>query len=144
MLRLNLNSSAYLVPAGGYPVRLHQGGQTLAEGVIPSTVETVTAKIKCESGTCDAHLAIYAMPTTSGGTDGDVVEQEDSTGIGVNETTVTLTVPTDVAVTPYVFRLWVDNITGKTADTEDRDGDDSVTDEPAIPAGVLINSIKVA
>jgi hypothetical protein len=118
----------------------------MAEGVLPPTVTSVTAKLKTEQGTASAHMAIYTMPTTTTAQqDNASVEQEELTGIGVTESTLTLTCPTDVIPTPYVLRLWVDNLTGLESETTDRDIDSptSTTDEAPIPTGVSITSITV-
>lgn len=160
-MRLNLSGNDAFAPAGGYPFRLWQGGQTIAEGVISRRVSSVSATVYAERGTADVHLALYEAPTTitnnTPDADGALVvdlDPDDATvvlkayqagadSVGLTETTLTVEVPTNRARQTYVVRLWVDNITGRVADDEDRDADSSVTDEAEIPTGVYVTDMSV-
>ncbi len=157
-LRLNLSGNDYLAPAGGYPFRLWPGGKLMAEGVIPKHAKTVTASVYTESGSSDVHLAIYATPSESRGADGELIVtrdedddslilqtyQADANAIGSEAQDLTLTLPTDREPAVYVVRLWTDNITGQIAETADRDDDSTASDEPAIPTGVVVESVVIA
>jgi hypothetical protein len=158
-LRLNLSGNALMAPAGGYPFRLWDGGQLMAEGIVTKSVTQVTATLYAESGVADAHMAIFTMPqaVTLSVLDADgekLVDrdpeddelilktyQADALAVGQTETTLTLDMPTNRARSPYVLRLWVDNITGRVADEEDRDADDSTADETLLPTGVVVTEI---
>lgn len=129
-----------------------------AEGVVNKSVSKVSASLYVESGVCDAHLAIYAAPTTTGGSDGALLQdlddddativlktyQSDAVGVGLVEKTLELDMPTNRQPSTYIVRLWVDNLTGQTTETTDRDADSSTSDEPAIPAGVQVTKIVVS
>ncbi len=163
-VELNLCGNDRLVPPGGYPFRLWVGGQTIAQGVVPLSTATVTAKVYAESGTADVHMAIYAMPsmTTPGSgvidPDGALVVdldeddetiviktyQADTLLVGKDEATLTLTMPTNRSARPYIVRLWADNITGAVTESEDRDGDASVADEVVLPTGIYITDVSVS
>lgn len=161
-MRLNLSGNDAFAPAGGYPFRLWEGGQTIAEGVISKRVASVSATVYAQRGTIDAHLALYEPPTTvtSNVPDADgalVVDldpddqtlilkayQADAEGVGLTETTLTVDVPTNRARQSYVVRLWVDNITGRIADEEDRDADSSVDDEATLPTGAYVTEMGVS
>ncbi len=157
-LRLNLSGNALMAPAGGYPFRLWDGGQTIAEGVVPKDVTQATAVVYAEAGFADAHLAIYEMPSAVSGADGAklvdrdpeddrvVVKtyQADALATGQTETTLTLNMPTNRAPSSYVLRLWVDNITGRVADDTDRDIDGATADETLLPTGLFVTEIRVS
>ena len=156
-LRFNLTGNGQLAPAGGYPVRLWEGAETMIEGVIGPSANKVEASVYAEAGTVDAHLALYLAPTTVAGADGGRVEdldpddatlivkayQDDATAIGQTETALLVEVPTNRVRQSYVVRLWVDNITGRVADEDDRDADSSVADETQLPTGAILTSVVV-
>lgn len=155
--RLNLSGNGVFAPAGGYPLRLWVGGQLMAEGVISKAVTQVTATVYAEAGIADAHLAIYAPPSTSGGADEGRIEdldpddatvilkayQEDALAVGQTETTLTIDMPTNRAPQTYVVRLWVDNLTGLVEDDIDRDADSLTSDETLLPTGVIVTAMAV-
>lgn len=113
----------------GYPFTLSRAIDEFASGFIPKGVATVSAKVKMVAGvtptgtagaavptntvgTANVHLAVFSAPTSSGGADGAPQAQTDVTGLTVNEQTITVTVPTTVAATRYIVRLWIDSTTG--------------------------------
>jgi hypothetical protein len=156
--RLNLSGNGILAPAGGYPLRLWAGGQMMAEAVLSKDVTQVTATVYAEAGIADAHLAIYAPPSTSSGSDNGRIEdldpedatiilkayQTDEAAIGQTATTLVLDMPTNRERQTYVLRLWVDNITGLVAEEVDRDIDGLTSDETLIPTGVYVTAMEVA
>lgn len=142
----NLNSAGELVPPTGYPVRLLAARHKTLEGIISPWVSSVSATVQAEKGTANAYMALFTMPTTSGGTDGAEVANTRSTIRGLTSTqqTITVTVPTTVAPACYVVRLWCDSITGTNADTISRDGSTATSSEPTIPVAVKVSSMSVA
>ena len=155
--RLNLTGNGVLVPAGGYPLRLWVGGETMAEGVINKRVTKVSVTVYAEAGVADAHLAIFAPPSTSNGSDEGRIEdldpddarvilkayQADAESVGQTETTLELDIPTNRAPQTYVVRLWVDGITGLVDAEEDRDIDGLTSDEALLPTGVYVTAFEV-
>lgn len=110
MLNVNLCPNFYLTPPSGYPVRLWIGGELTISAFLPKRIESVSADVYCESGSADVHMAIFSPPTTSNGDDQALVQQEDIEGLTNVPQTLTLTLPTDVALSTYVLRLWVDGL----------------------------------
>jgi hypothetical protein len=133
-LSLNLIGNARFAAPGGYPVTLWRGGETVVEGITPKGTETVVAVVKAvalveaggggddpddnaSAGTADVHLALFATPTSSGGSDGAEVEDTRVSASGLTSagTTLTLTVPTTAdgtAPATYIARLWVMQLQG--------------------------------
>ncbi len=142
MLNLNLNAAGTFSVCGGYPFRLLPAGDYVASGVIDKTVSSVSAIVQTEAGSANVHLGLFTMPATS--TDGDNASlvQTDAVVTGTPQT-VTVTVPT-AAPACYVVRLWVDSITGATADTISRDGSTAASLEPLIPVAVSVSSVTVS
>lgn len=157
-VKVNLSGNGVLAPPGGYPLRLWSGGQTMIEGVVGKSVTSVSATLYTEAGTADIHLAIYSPPSTAGGADEGRVEdldpddativlkayQADAEEVGQTATTLELDMPTNRTPQTYIVRLWVDNVTGRTEDDEDRDDDDLTSDEPLIPTGVIVTAFEAA
>lgn len=142
-IAVNLNAGGTFSAPRGYPVRLVRGGETIMSGVIPRGVASVTATLATEVGTASAHLALYAMPSVSGGPDLAPVAQVDLILTTKAGQSLTVTVPSGLAPAAYVVRLWVDAISGSIADTIGRDGSTPVASEPRVPTGVLVSSISV-
>lgn len=143
-MAINMNLSAnsvYTVP-GGYPVRLLPAWDSMLSGVAPKTATSVSATVATESGTANAYLALYTMPTTSGGNDGAQVAIASIIGLTATAQTMTVSVPSG-APTCYVVRIWVDTITGSNADTISRDGSTATSAEPRIPVAVKVSSVSV-
>lgn len=144
MINMNLNSAGYFSTPAGYPVRLSKATDTMLSGVLPNTYTTVSAVIQTEKGTANAHLALYTMPTTSGGNDGALVVQSDLVGLSTSQQTLTVTAPTSGLPTTYVVRLWVDSIAGSNPETISRDGTTAASALPSVPTGVKVASVTVA
>lgn len=143
---LNANPSGYLVPPGGYPLRLHVSTFLLAEGVIPPNVSAVTVTAATEAGTADLHAAIYAMPTAVGGADGAAVDTADITGLGIAAQSLSISMPMledSATPKPYVFRVWADNISNTTADEIDHNSI-SANYNPRVPVGISITAITLS
>jgi hypothetical protein len=143
-MHMGLNAGGMMAVPGGYPLRLLPALDSMLSGVIPPTALGVTAVVKPELAAANVHLALYAMPTASGGGDQALVAQADALGItSAAQSTIAISVPMGTLPTPYVVRLWVDGITGANADTISRDGSTAPANEPAIPSGVLVYSVSV-
>jgi len=142
----NLNSAGVLVPPEGFPVRLLAARHTTLEGIISQWVASVSATVKTEKGTANAYMALFTMPTTSGGQDGAEVTGTRVTVAGLTTVaqTLTVTVPKTVAPAAYTVRLCVDSITGANADTISRDGSTATAYEPTIPVAVVVTSMTVS
>jgi hypothetical protein len=133
VLALNLAGNGYLTPPGGYPFVLWAGGQTFANGAIPKGASSITATVianggvtptgsgsapaNANKGAPNAYLALFAMPTSSGGADGAEVAGTRVTVIGMSalqSSTLTCTVPSTSSAAPacYIARLWVDGLSG--------------------------------
>ncbi len=142
-----MNSAGVLCPPGGYPVRLLAARDNTLQGVISRWVATVSATVATEKGTANAHMALYTMPTASGGGDGALIAgtQVDYVGLTSVSQMLTVTVPTSgVAPACYVVRLWVDSINGANPDTVSRDGLTAVANEPTVPVAMVVSSLSVA
>ena len=137
-LNLALSGNGKFSVVGGYPIALSSPRQTITEGILPLWATSVTATFKAVSGvtpggdgeepgtntltSADVHMAIYAMPTTSGADDGAPVAldtdgtifQVDSLGVLNSSTSLTLTILSGANIdpVPHVFRLWVDGLSG--------------------------------
>jgi hypothetical protein len=158
-IAMNLSGNALFGVPGGYPVKLSALGQMSMTGIVPKGAASVSAAVYADKQ-ANVHMAIYAMPTTATlgvpGSDGAIITDLDTQGVvsktyqadiaGLLSTsqTLTLTMPTTKAPTPYVLRLWVDGIVGTTVDTLDRDADGMTTDEAPKPVGVNISQVSVA
>jgi hypothetical protein len=144
-LLMNLNAGGSFSVPRGFPVRLVSTGERTLSGVIPRGAAGVTATLATELGTANAHLALYTMPSASGGPDLAPVVQTDLVGLTTKVgQTISVAVPTTAAPVCYVARLWIDAVAGSQADTISRDGVTVVAKEPAIPTGVLVASIAVS
>lgn len=142
---MNLNSGGSFSVPRGYPVRLFAAGESMLTGVIPRGITSVTATLATEIGQANAHIGLFTMPSSSGGSDLAPVVQTDLTGLTTKAgQTISVAVPTTVAPACYVVKLWVDGITGTATDTISRDGVTLVANEPAVPTGVLVSSIVVS
>lgn len=143
---MNLNSAASFGVPRGFPLRLFAAGDSVASGVIPPWVASVTATLAAEMGTANAHLALCTMPTAAGGSDLAVVAQSDLVGLTTKTgQTITVAVPAGALPSCYVVRLWVDGITSRSADAIARDGGATLlANQPPIPVGVLVASVVVA
>lgn len=150
-LRFNLTGNGLLAIPGGYPIKLWTPGETVASGVLPKGILTVSADVYA-SKTATFHIALVTAPTTSGAADGAVVTDVDTEGdvtktyqtdqdIDSVESTVSLTLPTDRAPAIYVVRFFADNITGETEDNEDHNLSITGTQNIKIPGAVFISKI---
>lgn len=90
--RLNLGPNARLWPAGGFPLRLWPGGDSVAIGAIPARYGTVTAEVRAERK-ADVHLALYRGPLLPDGADSLLVAQADLSGLTQLSQTLTVTAP---------------------------------------------------
>lgn len=146
MIAMNLNSAASFGVPRGFPLRLFAAGDSVAVGVIPPWVASVTAMLATELGAANAHLALCTMPATAGGSDLAVVAQSDLVGLTTKTgQTIAVTVPVGALPCCYVVRLWVDGITSRGSDVIARDGGATpLANQPAIPVGVLVASVVVA
>lgn len=141
---MNLNAGNLMAVPGGYPIRLLTAIDAFLSGVVPKAAVSVTAIVQPEFGSANVHLALYAMPSTTTGSDGAQVARTDVVGAtSTTPTTVVVTAPTGVLPAPYVVRLWVDGVTGTSQDTVSRDGTTAVAVEPRIPAAVRVLSVIV-
>jgi hypothetical protein len=144
-VKANYCANGYLSPPTGYPVRLYLGGDTLVSGVIPAGFTTVTAIVATESGTADVHLALYEMPSATGGDDGESVGTTDATGVTSAQQTLTIDIPvTSGAPTPYAFKLWIDGLSATVIDTTNRNSVADVSQQPKLYPGVNLYSIVVS
>ena len=126
---LALSSNGRFSCPAEYPIRLAKTSETMVIGTIPNGVTSVSATVSAFAGsvpsgvagtaattnaltTASVHLALFAMPATSGGADGEIEAQEDLTGLTGAEQTITVEVPTgaEVVPVPYVVKLWVDEL----------------------------------
>lgn len=139
---MNLNPGGLFSVPGGFPLRLLAARDAMLSGVITSAVSSVSATVQTESGTANAYLALYTMPTTSNGSDNAQVAVTTVSGLTSTAQTMTVAVPSN-AQACYVVRLWVDTVTGSTADTISRDGSTATTAEPTIPGAVKVTSVSV-
>lgn len=132
-MNANLCGNGYLSPAGGFPFRLTPQADGFLQGVLPKGTTQVNAVLAMEAGSCNAHLAIYATPTTTQplGSDGALALQVDLTGIRTQAQTLTLNVPTTGIPATYVVRLWIDSVTG------------TIPGKTA-PAGAIVSSFTVS
>ena len=153
-MNASLSGNAWFSVPGGYPFRFWAGTDTLATGFIPKWVTSISATLQTELGTCNAHLALYTPPTTSGGNDGALVfypaatanaaalpAQTDLIGLSTTAQTITLAIPSGTTIQPqtYVVRLWVDGIVGIVAGKDRGTG----TADTLLP-GVKLTSFTVA
>lgn len=142
----------------GYPLPLNKQ-RTLAVGVVPPQATTINVECYADVG-CDAHLALFNMPTAMGvpatlmnygdRNDGLLVTQTDLSGnvttfqtdssVTTESTTISLSLPTGTGLLPqpYIFHFWVDNIQGSSADSVSRDSGTPVADNPRIPGSAYI------
>lgn len=220
-LGINITANNYLVPPYGYPLRLGQGGEYEARGVLPRTVLSIVAEVVADTK-CDVHAALLCAPLLVDGVDSELILQVDSLAVTSAGATLTLTIPAALAGTAiaptgtiaiasetqavvgtatafpldgswngyelqvsggswyqigsvtdathltlttatgliaagtgafyvrrpvpaaFVYRIWIDNIVGGTAETLARDG--SITDiagQPKIPGGLTVSKIVV-
>lgn len=143
-LQMNLSAGGVYTVPRGYPVRLLPAWESMMSGVVPKYTSAVSAIVQTESGTAIAHLALYTMPTTSGGVDQALVAQTDVTGLTSTAQTITVSVPASAAPACYVVRLWVSSIAGTNAETVSRDGAAVVANEPRVPVAVKVTSMSVS
>ena len=145
MINCNLTSNAQFAPPGGFPFRLYQGQET-AQAFVPKGTVTIVVTVKLDY-IADVHMALFAAPSTSGGSEGAPISgtQVDSTSVrSSSPATLTVTIPTTSAPAEYVVRLWFDNAQGGQPDTVTRDT--SITDttkQTKIPYGVSVTSFSV-
>jgi hypothetical protein len=116
----------------------------MLSGFIPKGASSITVTAKCESGTANAHLAIFVAPTVSGGSDNGNVAQVDVV-LSASLQTITLTIPNASSTPPvslgtYVVRFWVDTITGRVPGAV-RTGNGPAD---SIPSGVVVTSMQVS
>lgn len=144
MIQMNLNAGNMMAVPGGYPLRVLPAVDSFLSGVVPKVATAVTAVVQPELGAANVHLALYAMPITSGGGDNGQVARTDLTGVtSTTPTTISVSVPSGVVPVPYIVRLWVDGITGANQDTISRDGVTAASVEPKIPAALKVFSVSV-
>ena len=141
---LNLCPNGYFTPPAGFPIRLWVGGDTMLSGFIPKGASSIVVTAKCESGSANAHLAIFSAPTVSGGNDNGNVAQVDGV-LSASAQTLTISIPNasstpPVAPATYVVRFWVDTITGRVPGAV-RTGNGPAD---AIPSGVVVTSMQVS
>lgn len=139
-----LAANGNMLVANGYPVRLLPALESMMQGVIPKGIASVSAVVATESGTANAHIGLFAMPTTSGGNDNAVIAQTDILGLTSSQQTMTVAIPTTALPACYVVRVWVDSITGSNAETIKRDGSTATNLEPNVPVAVVVSSVTVA
>jgi hypothetical protein len=145
MINCNLTSNNYLAPPAGFPFRLYKGQET-AQAFVPKGTVTVVATIKPDY-VADVHMALFAAPTSTTGSDGAPISgtQVNSTGVRASQpVTLTVTIPTTVAPAEYVVRVWYDNASGGTSDTIVRDtAITDVTKQVKLPYGVSVTSFTI-
>lgn len=130
ILSTNLCANGRFAPAGGLPVTLSKANATVMDGVLPKGAAGLSVTVKASTGvtptgtagsdptenaptTASVYLAIYAAPTTVGGSDGlQVGDTVSVTGLSVTEQTLEIETPSATTDTPavYVWRLWVDTL----------------------------------
>ena len=142
---MNLNPGGRFSVPGGYPVRLLFARDVFLSGVVPKGTTSVTATLQTESGKANAHLGVFYMPSSVGGTDGAPISQVDITGLTSTSTSFSISMPDPTANAPscYVVRLWVDSITGSAPETISRDGTTAAASLPSVPVAVKVTSVTV-